>query len=82
MKAGRERKVFRVFGFATTHDALKAEKALAESGIAAVPIPTPSVLGAACGIAMRVAPQNESRARSTLADRGILVQAEADIEDF
>lgn len=45
---------FTVFGFETTHDAMRAESVLEDAGIAVVLIPTPKALGTLCGLAARV----------------------------
>ena len=73
---------FAVFGFATTHEALRAERALKDAGLPVVPIPPPHSLGALCGIAMRVPANDAQEARLTLAETGISVQDEGVIDDF
>lgn len=72
---------FVALGFATTHEALAAEQALDIAGIDAVPIPSPKSFDALCGIAMRVAPDAESKALDALAQAGITPSRRADIED-
>jgi FAD/FMN-containing dehydrogenase len=72
---------FVVFGFPTTHDALDAEALLGDLGIDVVPIPAPKALGAMCGIALRLAPADETRAAVLLENAGITISARAEIED-
>jgi len=72
---------FVVFGFPTTHDALDAETLLGDLGIAVVPIPAPKSIGALCGVALRLAPEDESRAATYLGGAGITVSARADVQD-
>lgn len=52
MSAGREE--FAVFGFAGTHEAIRAEEILIASAVDVVLIPTPRALGSLCGFAVRV----------------------------
>ena len=52
-------RLFKVLGFASTHDALDAEALLLDLGIDAVPIPAPKALGTLCGIALRIEPADE-----------------------
>lgn len=70
-----------VFGFSTTHDALDAEAALGSAGVRAVPVPAPAALSAKCGIALRLPPDEERRARSVLAAAGIAPSARIEIDD-
>lgn len=49
-----EKAEFTVFGFAGTHDALRAEDVLLEAAVDVVLIPTPRALGSLCGFAVRV----------------------------
>ncbi len=77
----RERKPFVVFGFRTTHEALDAEAALKRAALDVVPVPTPAVLGELCGIAMRVPPEQASRAQEVLLEAGITPQSSARIDD-
>jgi hypothetical protein len=74
----RERRLFAVFGFATTHDALAAESALKAAGVPATPIPAPHELGSLCGIALRV---EVSHAGDALSGAGVAPTARADIAD-
>jgi len=73
--------LFKVVGFASTHDALDAEALLLDLGIDAVPIPAPKALGTLCGIALRLEPADEKRALSYLSDAGIGVAAHGEVED-
>ncbi|MDO9557291.1 MAG: DUF3343 domain-containing protein [Coriobacteriia bacterium] len=60
-----------VFGFETTHDALTAEAALAATGLALTVMPSPKVLGALCGIALRVAEDDAPLVERILAEAGV-----------
>ena len=73
---------FVVRGFATTHDALAAEKRLKGAGIEVVPIPTPRALGAKCGIALRIAPDAEARADDVLLEAGVEPHSRATMEEW
>jgi hypothetical protein len=73
---------FAVFGFASTHDALDAEAVLDERGIDVVTIPAPKPIGALCGIALRVAPDQAERALGYLQRAGITPSATIELEDY
>jgi hypothetical protein len=73
---------FVVFGFASTHAALDAEALLEDMGIDVVPIPVPKSMGAMCGIALRVPPEQAERAARYLDGVGIAPSARMDIEDY
>jgi len=77
----RESRLFAVFGFETTHDALAAEDALRDVGLDAVPIPTPRALGATCGIAIRIPVEQAEEARRVLVAAVINLASEAALED-
>jgi hypothetical protein len=77
----RERRLFAVFGFATTHDALAAESALKAAGVPATPIPAPHELGSLCGIALRVEVSHAGAAVDALSGAGVAPTARADIAD-
>jgi hypothetical protein len=77
----RELKVFAVLGFESTHDALDAETLLADLGIEVVPIPAPKVIGAHCGIALRLDVGDEERSADYLDAAGIVVVARIRIQD-
>ncbi|MCX8006667.1 MAG: DUF3343 domain-containing protein [Coriobacteriia bacterium] len=72
---------FVVYGFGTTHDALAAEKALADAGIPVAAVPTPKSLGALCGIAVRTALEDAERTESVLSASGIAWTGRVEIED-
>jgi len=76
-----EPRTFVVLGFASTHDALDAEALLEDLGIDVVPIPAPAAVGALCGIALRVPPEQEERAREYLERGGISIAGSTTIED-
>lgn len=76
------RRPFTVFGFASTHEALDAEALLDDMGIDVVPIPAPKSIGALCGIALRVPPDQAERARRYMDAVGIAPYAVIEIEDY
>jgi hypothetical protein len=76
------KRAFVVLGFASTHDALAAEALLKDLGVAAVPVPAPGELGARCGIALRLEPEDVQRARDLLERADISPTGEAGITDF
>lgn len=78
----RARRPFVAYGFRTTHEALQAESILKGAGLSVVPIPTPSVLGELCGIAMRVPPEQAEAAEKALLAGGVSPEASTTIEDF
>ena len=77
----REPRPFVVLGFGSTHDALDAEALLEDLGIDVVPVPAPKALGALCGIALRVAPEQAERAEKYLSRAAIKVVGTTRIED-
>lgn len=72
---------FTVFGFETTHDALRAERALEEAAVEAVLIPTPKALGALCGLAARVPVACARAADDVLAAADVRVSGSVELED-
>lgn len=78
----RTKQTYVVFGFASTHDALDAERLLDDMGVDAVPIPAPKTIGATCGIALRVPVDEAERADTYLSRAEIHITARVDIEDF
>lgn len=79
--SARELRRFVVFGFDTTHDALDAEATLKRADVPVVPIPTPSVLGALCGIALRVPPGDAAAAREVLSSADLEPATVGEIDD-
>lgn len=77
----REQREYVVLGFASTHDALSAEDMLKVAGHHVVPIPAPPVLGAQCGIALRLPPDEVPLAEELLVRGGIGVSARSSIMD-
>lgn len=73
---------FAVFTFASTHDALDAERILLDLGIDVVPIPTPVAAAALCGIALRAETRDADRAAGYLGAAGIAVAELLEIEDI
>lgn len=76
-----DRAPFAVFGFAGTHDALKAENVLLAGGAEVVLIPTPRALGSLCGFAVRVPAAERVTALELLSAAGITPDGEAEIRD-
>lgn len=72
---------FAVLGFLSTHDALDAEALLLDMGIEVVPIPAPRSIGALCGVALRMPPEQAERANKYLERAGIKLAGVASIED-
>lgn len=72
---------FAVFGFESTHDALKAETVLLAAGEEVVLIPTPKALGTLCGFAVRVPLERQDPALDALADEGLMPNGLIEIED-
>ncbi len=81
MTAVRETRAFVALGFKTTHAALSAESLLEDLGITVTPIPAPRVLGALCGIALRLELADVERAEELLARGDIAVTGRVEIED-
>lgn len=72
---------YAVLAFASTHDALGAEALLGQMGVDVVPIPTPRVVSAGCGIALRLAVSDEDRALEYLERAGTRVASRVRIQD-
>jgi hypothetical protein len=80
--SARSRRLFEVFGFATTHDALAAEQLLKDLGVPVTPIPAPRSLGGAlCGIALRLELPDVPRAEELLERAEMAPAARGSIED-
>jgi hypothetical protein len=79
--ASRQPRPFVVYGFASTHDALAAERALRDADVLVVPIPAPRTLGSLCGIAMRVEPDEVGRAEEALSGSGLQWSARSEMFD-
>ena len=80
--SGRTPRLFEVFGFTTTHEALAAEQLLKDLGVPLTPIPAPRALGGAlCGIALRLDPPDVPRAEELLERAGMSPAARGSIED-
>lgn len=78
----RKQRTFVVFGFATTHQALDAERCLKDEGLPVTPIPAPRMLGGGlCGIALRVQPADADRVRTLLGSAGLAPVAEGEMQD-
>lgn len=72
---------FAVFGFDSTHDALKAESLLLSAAEEVALIPTPRVLGTLCGFAVRVPAERQDAALDVMADGGLIPTGYAEIDD-
>jgi len=70
------------FGFASVHDSLEAESALAKVGVLSLAIPSPRELGELCGIALRLEPADMQAALAALETAGMRPVATADISDI
>lgn len=81
MTARRPVRDFAVLAFASTHDAMTAEQAVAEAGIPGRSIPRPAGMGAGCGIALRLDPGHLESAIAVLARAGIAPSARGFIKD-
>lgn len=77
----RELRRFVVLGFASTHDALEAERVLQGVAMDVTPIPSPVGISSKCGIALRLEPEDEAEARRSLSIAGIGVEATTEMED-
>jgi hypothetical protein len=77
----RDAHLFAVLGFRSTHAALEAEALLADVGIDVTPIPTPAELGTRCGVALRLAVEDEERAFMYLGDAGVAPASRARVVD-
>ena len=74
-------RLFAVFGFETTHDAMRAERTLEDGSIEVTLIPTPKALGTLCGLAARVPLEHEAEATRVLEAARVAVRARIEIED-
>ena len=74
MTLDKPRRPYRVWGFASTHDAIAAEDVLKRAGLSATTVPRPAEIGGAeCGISVRVPHEDEDRASMVLQEAGIHV---------
>lgn len=78
----RELRRFIVYGFSSVHDALAAESALKQAGVAVTAIPSPRELGELCGVALRVGPEQATAAQAVFAAAGTPPRASAEIDDL
>ncbi|MCE5192151.1 MAG: DUF3343 domain-containing protein [Actinomycetia bacterium] len=72
---------FVVYAFATTHDALGAERALIAAGVSHTTIPTPASIGVLCGIALRVPELSVADAEAALKSAGSVWTARLEMSD-
>jgi hypothetical protein len=72
---------FAVFGFDSTHDALRAENVLLAADEDVVLIPTPRALGSLCGFAVRVPLKQRGPALVHLMEAGLEPSAEIEMSD-
>jgi Protein of unknown function (DUF3343) len=78
----RELRTFVVYGFSSVHDALGAESVLNGAGVPVTPVPSPKEIGELCGIALRVAPEDDAHAQRLLEGAGTAPRAVAEIRDY
>lgn len=71
-----------VYGFASTHDALVAERALLEADMTHTTIPAPKEIGALCGIALRVPWQDGADTDVALINAGCTWVARIETLDY
>ena len=57
-----------IISFRNAHDAIMGERGLLDSGIDTRVMPMPPQLGPACGIALRIAPDDLAKAESLLGE--------------
>lgn len=79
MSAGREQ--FCVFGFAGTHEAVRAEEILIAAAVDVALIPTPRALGSLCGFAVRVPTGERDAALEALRAATLEPAGEVTIDD-
>jgi hypothetical protein len=79
MSAGHVR--FAVFGFDSTHDALRAESVLLAASEEVALIPTPKALGSLCGFAVRVPLERRVFALEAMRSAGCAPNAETEMGD-
>lgn len=72
---------FAVLGFASTHDAIQAERLIRSGTADAVLIPAPGALGSLCGLALRVPVAEQETVAALLAERGITPTGAIEIDD-
>lgn len=72
---------FTVFGFDSTHDAMRAETVLLSAGVDIVLIPTPRSMGTLCGFAARVPLTQADAAMVEMRSAGIEPYAAIETED-
>ena len=75
------REQFAVFGFASTHDALRAENVLLAADFDVALIPTPAALGTLCGFSVRVPLTRRDAAVETLSKAGVDPSGVIETED-
>jgi hypothetical protein len=72
---------FAVFGFAGTHEAIRAEEVLIAANVTVVLIPTPRALGSLCGFAVRVPTSERKAALDALEASALVPGGEVEIQD-
>lgn len=72
---------FVVFGFSSTHDAIRAERLMRAEQLDAILIPTPSALGSLCGLALRAPTALGARVSSLLAQDAVIPTGSIEIDD-
>lgn len=77
----RRTRPFVVLSFASTHDALEAERILEAAGLDPVPVPAPPAVSALCGIAMRLEPPALHAALEVLSAQGVEPVQTVEVQD-
>lgn len=79
--SGAGERDFVVYGFRSTHDALAAEQVLEEAAARFRVVPSPKALGALCGIAVRVLPEDVPVAEAAMVTGGVEWTAKTTLRD-
>lgn len=64
-----------VFTFATTSQALKAERVMQEAGARFMVMPTLREISASCGLSLKIPPENFAEYRQHLLDKKVIIDA-------
>ena len=76
-----ERRLFAVFGFDSTHVALRAEDVLLAADMDVALIPTPRALGSLCGFAVRIPAEQRQAAIDVFETAGVDPNGVIEIQD-
>ncbi|MEE8886670.1 MAG: DUF3343 domain-containing protein [Eubacteriales bacterium] len=75
----KQKKIFRVLTFHTTHDAMALEAYCGEQGIPGRIIPVPRELTAGCGLAWRMDPSDYEKYREQIEASGLSIEQSAEV---